>query len=94
MYARNEQNMLYWEGNMIDNTNQIRILVEYLVDEYVDMVISSLILSAESQLIDTYFSDSEPINTGDHLNYYVGMHDVLSCISTTLEPTMISKSLM
>ena len=99
-YARNEESMLDWEGNMVAPKDRLRILVEDLPDDDETMVISSLISAVESDLIDKTVSDVEPIGKTDDYSECVGaireadtVHAVLAGVTTTLDPVLFSESL-
>ena len=52
MYARNEENMTDWEGNIDKNRHRTQIMIDDLPKADNSMVISSVIYATESKLID------------------------------------------
>ena len=66
VYARNEENMLDWEGHMIDVKYRKKILLNTIEDD--PALASSLqVSSAEATLVDSVFSDPPALNASSDL---------------------------
>lgn len=97
VFARNEENMVDWEGNMIEAKHRTRILMEDIPDvDTDDMVISAL----ESMRIDSTFENLEPIGMDEDYAECVGaaaetdtVHVVLSEVDANLNQVSLSEKL-
>ena len=88
VYARNEENMLDWEGNMLESHHQPRILVEELPEIDNSMLISSAISSAETELIDKRFKSVGGLVGGDEY-VSVSKNAELSGVSSIYDPNQL-----
>lgn len=64
VYARNEENMLDWEGNIVAPRDRIRIVLDQLPDDHI-MASSVQVSSVENSIIDRRFY-TEPIPEDDN----------------------------
>lgn len=101
-YARNEESMLDWEGNMVALKDRLHILVEDLPeDDNDDMTVSSLITTVESYLVSKTVSNIEPIGRLEDYSECVGaireadtvLNAVLASVTSTLNPVLFPESL-
>ena len=64
VYARNEEHMLDWEGNMVDPKHRTKILLETVSDDTA-MIQSLQVSSAEAALIDSVFQEEATCSCSD-----------------------------
>ena len=96
VYARNEENMMDWEGNMIEPRHRTQIIIDDLPDAGDAMIAHAVISSFESITIDntmaTTTSDFGECmitdNSGDNV------HAVLSGILATHDPVKLHNRLL
>ena len=100
-YARNEESMLDWEGDMVQPKDRLRILVEDLPEEDAATTAASLISSLEAAKIDATISSVEPIGESPDYAGCIGavreadtVHAVLGSIASSLDPLVFHEALL
>ena len=95
VYACNEENMIDWEGNMIQPNHRTRIIVDELPDNDA-MIASTRISATESKVIDDNIVTPDP--TFDNCmiadNTCDNVHAVLSSISIIYDPVQLYDKLL
>ena len=100
VYARNEEEMTDWEGNMIETRHRTRIMINDFPKAENSMVISSVISATDSKLIEEYI-DLIPVEASkEFYNYTIAenscdnVHAVLSGISSIYNPVKLHNLLV
>ena len=95
VYARNEENMLDWEGNMVEPKSRPRILLEDLPDFEAEHVASVSISAVESKAVDDIFSAASVDCCDNYVDTVPGnrtcdsVYANLSTISSSLDPMLM-----
>ena len=102
VYARNEENMLDWEGQLVEKKDRVRILIEDIdVGSMDGNCYDTQISAIEVSLIDLHV-DSSPVigdrlgmNEGDKVpSYLAEASTVLNEVSPTLDPVAFADALI
>ena len=101
VYALNKENMIDWEGNMIDPRHQTRIIIEDLPEIDNAMIASAIIYASESKNIDNAIYNTRTIAKPSYFNECIiannscnNVHVVLSSISSIYYPIRLHDNIL